>query len=427
MTTPRAPRSLYISYFGLREPLVQTQVLPYLRQIRRGGVEVSLLTFEPDRRRAWPAPEIRAWRIRLGQEGIRWFCLPYHKRPTLPATLADIAAGAWLAARLARREGIDVLHARGHMAAAMGALAKRTSKARLIFDIRGFMPEEYVDAGLWPAEGYLFRGAKAAERRLLAAADGFVVLTERARDILFPGYPEDDRPDRPVEVIPCCVDLERFRSADGLSREAVREDLGLQGRRVLVYVGALGGWYLTQEMADFLGTARQQDRSTFAMILTQSAPEMIAEPLRRLGYEAQDYLIRRVPPEEIPRYLKGADLALSFIKQCYSKLSSSPTKVAEYLASGVPVVSNAGIGDLDHVIAGDGVGVLLKELNREAYLQALGAAERLRREPKLADRCRACAQDRFDLETVGGVRYRRLYQCLLSAEAGAPLPLQVRG
>jgi len=31
-------KTLYICYFGLREPLVQTQVLPYLREIGKGGV-----------------------------------------------------------------------------------------------------------------------------------------------------------------------------------------------------------------------------------------------------------------------------------------------------------------------------------------------------------------------------------------------------
>ena len=41
--------SLYICYFGLREPLVQTQVLPYLRELVAGGVKMSLLTFEPQR------------------------------------------------------------------------------------------------------------------------------------------------------------------------------------------------------------------------------------------------------------------------------------------------------------------------------------------------------------------------------------------
>ncbi|HWP42161.1 MAG TPA: glycosyltransferase [Blastocatellia bacterium] len=409
-------RSLYISYFGLREPLVQTQVLPYLRRIVEGGVEMSLLTFEPDLRRAWTREEFADWRVRLQADGIRWLALPYHKRPTLPATVFDILNGARLAARLAKRERIDVLHARGHVPAAIGAIAKRIAGGRLLFDIRGLMPEEYVDAGIWRGGGYLYRLVKAAERKLLSAADGFVVLTERARGALFPDCSDTDRSGRPIEVIPCCVDIGRFRAADSISRDEARNEAGVQGRRVMVYLGALGGWYLTAAMAEFLAVAHDQDDSTFSMILTQSPSEMIEPLLKRHGLSQKDYLIRKAPPSDVPRYLRASDIALSFIKPCYSKLASSPTKIAEYLAAGLPVICNRGIGDLDEQIEADRVGIIIKGLDRGSYIQALEDVERLRRDRDLSDRCRASALSRFDLERVGGERYRRMYNRLVKTE-----------
>lgn len=403
--------TLYLCYFGLREPLVQTQVLPYLRRLVAGGVRVHLLTFEPHMRERWTREESEAQRAALASEGISWHARAYHKSPSLPATVYDIAAGALAAARIVRRHNLDALHARSHVAAAMGAAAKRLTGRPLIFDIRGFLPEEYADAGVWKAGGLLFRIAKRVERRLLDASDGFVVLTEKARDILFPGY---DKPyARPVEVIPCCVDTGRFRAADSHSREALREELGLAGRRVVVYVGALGGWYLTEETADLLAAAHAQDPSTFSLVLTQSPPEMIAGPLRARGVRAEDFLVRAVAPADIPRYLKAADIAVSLIKPCYSKLSSSPTKLAEYLAAGLPVICNAGIGDVDELVEGERVGVVLRELGRDAYTAALAEADALRREPQAAERSRACAARHFDLERVGGERYLRLYRRVL--------------
>lgn len=432
-------RSLYLCYFGLREPLVQTQVLPYLRELRRGGVELHLLTFEPGGDSAWTESDREAWRARMESQGIQWRMLPYHARPSLPATLYDIAAGALAAARLRRQEGIDLLHARGYVAAAMGALAKWRRGGKLIFDIRGFMAEEYVDAGVWPAGGLLYRLTKVAEKKLLAAADGYVVLTEKARSILFP---REDRPAggppesvskthvggdsvKPVEVIPCCVDQERFRAFDGETRDGLRRSLNLEGRRVIVYVGALGGWYLTEEMVDLLAVAHQEDPSTFSMILTQGPREMIVGRLNSLGVPESDYLVKKVPPEDVPRYLKAADFAVSLIKPCYSKMSSSPTKIAEYLASGLPVISNAGIGDLDALLEEDAVGVVLGACDRESYRQALDAMGRLLLDPGIAGRCRKSARDRFDLVTVGGVRYRRLYQRIFESEARACSPAQV--
>src|SRR4026207_1996091 len=104
-------RTLYLCYFGIRQPLVQTQVLPYLRQLAKADINVSLLTFEPDFSQAWTAETLRAQQAELEAEGISWFQLPYHKSPSLPATIYDIVAGARFAVAPPRRGGIKLLHA----------------------------------------------------------------------------------------------------------------------------------------------------------------------------------------------------------------------------------------------------------------------------------------------------------------------------
>ena len=395
-------RSLYLCYFGLREPLVQTQVLPYLRELVRGGVAMSLLTFEPEAGGTWTTE----WRERLKREGIDWHMLRYHKRPTLPATLFDIVAGAWRASRIVRRERIGLLHARSHVGAAIGALAKKLTGARLIFDIRGFLPEEYVDSGNWPKDGVLFRLTKAAERRLYQSADAFVVLTERARETLFP----NGATGRPVAVIPCCVTTERI--APRSDRDAVRRELGVSDRIVYVYIGALSGYYLLRETAGFLAVARENDARAYALVLTHGPAAPIVAELERHGLTASDYRVMRAEPADVPKFLGAADVALSIIRPSYARIASSPTKFAEYLAAGLPVVSTAGIGDLDGHIEEGRAGVLLRSLDRESYLDALRAVEALRRDPSLGERCRHEARLRYDLETVGGARYRRLYEAL---------------
>lgn len=414
--------TLYLCYFGLREPLVQTQVLPYLREIKKlDNLKVSILTFEPDFETKWKPEEIEAERKKLAAENISWHCLPYHKRPSVPATVYDIFCGARFAANLAKRENVTVLHARSHVPALMGVIAKTLSRRplKLIFDIRGFFPEEYTDAGIWKKNGRLYRTVKRIEKRLLEKSDAFVVLTEKARSILFPESAETgfDKLGRPVEVIPCCVDLRRFKSADADSRNKMRESLKLAGRRVFVYVGSFGGWYLTQETADFLGAAKEKYPETFALILTQSPAESIQPLLEKQGFTANDLLIKQVSPKDIPYYLSGSDVAVSFIKPCYSKQASSPTKNAEYLACGLPIVANSGVGDTGEMIARDKTGVIVEEFNRAAYLKALSELETLSENREiLGERCRENAKAEFDLETVGGAKYRNLYQRLLAKD-----------
>jgi len=293
----------------------------------------------------------------------------------------------------------------------MAALARTLGLTKLIFDIRGFMPEEYVDAGVWRAGGALYRITKAVERKLFAAADAFVVLTHRARKILFPGCSTTDALGRPIEVIPCCVDLEKFGEATPGLRETTRKQLNVNERRVLAYVGALGGWYLSSEMADFIAVAHERDPAIFALLLTQSETqaESFKSRLTELGLLPEDYRVGAVPPHEVPENLVAADFAFCFIKPGYSKLSSSPTKIGEFLASGLPVLCNAGIGDTDDLLIANRVGVVVETFGRESYIQALREVDRLAADINLRQRCRAVAQQYFDLGTIGGARYHRLY------------------
>ena len=272
------------------------------------------------------------------------------------------------------------------------------------------MPEEYVDAGVWPAGGVLYRITKVVERRLLSAADAFVVLTDRAREILFPGCSTTDRLGKPLEVIPCCVDMARFDVSHGL-RDRIRSRLNVNRRRVLVYVGALGGWYLSSEMANFIALAREHDPAIFPLFLTQSGPELeiFKSRLSQLGLSPGDYWAGSVLPNEVPGYLAAADFAFCFIKPGYSKLASSPTKIAEFLASGLPVLCNSGIGDVDKLLAANRVGVIIDNFDRKTCIRGLFELEELAADPEMQQRCRAVAERCFDLGTIGGARYHRLY------------------
>jgi len=403
-------KSLYICYFGVSEPLVQTQVIPYLRELVKGGHELILLTFEPSILQGSDESKIRA---RLSDEGIEWHSLKYHKRFSVIATAWDILAGAWFVRRFIARKKPDILHGRVHVPTLMAALGRKFSrhKPKILFDIRGFFPEEYTDAGIWPENGLLYRSAKRVEGWLLKEADGFVVLTEKAREILFSESAENgyDKLGRPVEVIPCCVDLSRFSSANGQMRESIREELGIRDRYVMAYVGAFGGWYMTEEIANLFGTLKSQRENAFAMILTQSKPEMIEPLLNDRGYQKGDYVITKVPPGAVPNYLSGADAAVSFIKRCYSKLASSPTKNAEYLASGLPVIANSGIGDTDLHLSGNKIGALVNDFSETEFQNAIATIESL---GNVAENCRRAAVELFDIAVVGGERYRRIYQRL---------------
>lgn len=401
--------TLYICYFGVRQPLVRTQVIPYLEELSKNDYKIHLLTFEPDFKNGWTGEQLDTERLLLAEKGIAWQCLAYHKRPSALATAWDIFAGTLRVRKIVAQQKINILHGRVHVPTLMGALARKfsSSKPKLVFDIRGFFPEEYTDAGVWPEKGLLYRAAKRVERWLMQESDGFVILTEKARQMVL----ADES--RPVEVIPCCVDLaNRFPAELAARRDTMREKLGVAGRTVYTHVGALGGLYLTKELSDFMAAARELDPRAFAMFLTQSDPAEIVRLLRERGYSDSDMFVGRVEPSQIPDYLIASDAGLSFVKATYATQSRSPTKIPEYLAAGLPIIANSGVGDVDELINSEKVGILVDEFTPEAYQQALF---KLRRLGYVSERCKETARRRFDLEAVGGSRYFRLYKNLLQS------------
>src|SRR5207245_1979107 len=91
-------------------------------------------------------------------------------------------------------------------------LAQRWTGCRLVFDIRGLVADEYVDAGVW-AEGSLpYQGVKWVERVGIQRADQVVVLTRRMRSWL---AERGLAPVEKIEVIPCCVDFTRSAHGSG--------------------------------------------------------------------------------------------------------------------------------------------------------------------------------------------------------------------
>jgi glycosyltransferase involved in cell wall biosynthesis len=407
--------TLYLCYFGLREPLVQTQVMPYLRQLASAGIKVSLLTFEPQRRdEESRAEEFAKHREQMEAEGIRWFHLTYHKRPSVPATLYDITAGARFAARMIRREGVNVLHARSHVPMAMALMARRMVRCKLIFDIRGLMAEEYVDGEVWAENSLPFRSVKWVERAGLRRADQVVVLTHRMRDWLVEHRLKNAEQ---IEVIPCCVDFARFDAGSTTNGQTSGEESvgasASEERFEIVYAGSLTGLYLVEEMGRFfMAVKAQRGGDAFLRILTVSSPETGAAALKRVGLDEKDFQIKAVPPKDVPAYLRRARLGVSFRKATFSQMASSPTKIPEYLAAGLPVVCNAGIGDMDELVTRERVGVVLSEFNEQSYRAAAEQALALSEDNQARVRAVQAAHQYFDLKTVGGRGYINVYRRL---------------
>lgn len=400
--------TVFLSHNGMTEALGQRQVLPYLRGLAGAGVRIHLFASEP--LGADPAA-VRAIAAVLAPQGILY--TPLRRRPShrMGDKARDCGQLFMTALRTLRRERVRprIVHARGHLpSAAAKLLCSVLPGARFIFDFRGLLAEEYADLGHWRRDELRYRLTGAVERQLLRRADRVVVLTEALRqEFCAAGGPLSGRTGD-VMVIPCCVDLARFRP-DPQARRRSRAQLGLAVDTVLLIFAGSFSRYDLEATARFLRALRRH-RDARLLLLTQDDPQRF-HPFAQTAGCAEAVRSLSAPPEQVPEWLCGADAAVSLLRDCRSSLAASPTKIAEALGAGLPTVISQNVVDYNRL---SGAGILpVLGTDDDALDRAAQALLGELADPEQARAgSRQTAARHFSLENIGVARYRALYEQL---------------
>src|SRR5258708_3094490 len=110
------------------EPLGQSQILPYLRQLARGR-RLPLITFEKGRDLD-DAPRKARFEGLTSRAGIRWIPLRYHKKPGGLATAYDLAVGLAVGIFICSTGRVRIVHARSYVPAVLALVLKRLFGAK---------------------------------------------------------------------------------------------------------------------------------------------------------------------------------------------------------------------------------------------------------------------------------------------------------
>jgi glycosyltransferase involved in cell wall biosynthesis len=405
---------VYLSYTGLAEPLGQSQVLAYLRGLS-GRHRITLVTFEKPADLADTAA-MTALRDLCGKHGIHWVPRRYHHRPRLLATAWDLAVFAFTAFRQARNAQADVVHARGNIPAFVALGLRRVLNVPCIFDMRAFWPEEMVTAGRLERNSVMFRLLTWGEWLCLRRADAVVVQTQAAADHL---QHETLGDLAKLHVIPTCVDLERFHCAQP---ETSRRP------PVIGSVGSVSsGWFRLDWLMAFLHACAGIWPDAKFHVVTRDEPASIASAAERVGLGPDRLRVESRAPGEMPQAFARLDAVAMFFEPGLAKLASCPTRMGEALACGLPVVANAGVGDVAGIIRRYGVGVVVEDATAPSMRRAAAELVRLLEDPELARRCREAAEAWFSLE-AGVAAYHALYREIAAGSVGRePLPQPVQG
>lgn len=351
-------RFLFVVPEGPDATVIDSQVVDNVVALGREGVHFDLL-FLAEPRRYLKDHEYYARRRREIAErtggGVR--VLPIPRRRSL---LGSVPCTAYLLAELARSPGRRlVVHARTDFSGYLAYNARRVHRGlRYVFDCRGDGDSEFLqDAiarNLPPAE--IERGRHWLRVNCMASVAGaehVLAVSSVLRDRLVERYGLDPRRST---VVPCVADSDKFR-LDEHDRAAARRELGLEDRFVVIYPGRFGRWHYTPEMFAVVRGMMDADPKVHLLVLT---PEVeAANALAAQTLPEGRYTILSAAHHEVPRYLRAADLGILLRAPDPLNEVACPTKFAEFVMSGLPVMISADIGDCSRFVAERDAGVVL--------------------------------------------------------------------
>lgn len=375
-------RIVFLLSQDLESPSGLGRYWPLGKELRQLGHDVTILALHPNYRALQPQAKdfiqegvhVRyVGQMHVRKEGNQ---KSYFNQVHL---LYVVVLGTLQLARAALRVRGDAYHVgKPHpMNGLAGLIASRLRRKPLYLDCDDFEAASNLFRSQWQARVVAF-----FERALPCASVGTTTNTRfMAGKLLDLGVP-DDR----VVYVPNGVERSRFCLARDDAVASIRDDLDLQARKVVLYLGSMS---LTNHAVDLLLEAfaivlRNQQRAVLLMVGGGEDYDVLRRQARALNLGGAVRFVGRVVPAMAPVYYRLADVSVDPVRDDLASRARSPLKVMESLVSATPVVTGD-VGDRRQLLAAGG-GLLVSPGDATALA---GALLRVLRDETLRDRLSA--------------------------------------
>ena len=232
-----------------------------------------------------------------------------------------------------------------------GWLRSFVGRAKFVLEVRDLWPEGIVATGQAEVGSFAYRGVDAVVSFLYKRADRIVTVTDGIKNALV--ETRGINTDR-IDVVRAGVDVDSMQT--DISSYEAKKRLGLEGRFVVTYSGTVGNAHGLDSMLGVSKLLRQDQPDVMILIVGSGAEE---ETLRShfVEYQAHNLqLLGQKPRAELPAILAGSDIGLAVLKPSPIFRTVVPTKIYEYMATGLPVLTNVA-GETENIITESGAGI----------------------------------------------------------------------
>jgi glycosyltransferase involved in cell wall biosynthesis len=329
---------LFVTWDGPQVSYLESLFVPIFERLASHGVHFDVLQFR------W-GDSVRTERIAEScrRRGVGYRSVTIHRWPPAVGPLASALFGSSHIRKAIRDFRPDLLMPRSLMPALTVLAAGGRRLRPLIFDADGLEADERVDFRGLDRSSLTYRLLCAIERRTIKQADAILVRTDDAIEIL--AERASVGRDK-FHVVSNGRDISHFSEGNADQRACIRSELNVPASApLLVYSGSAGAKYRFNRLTDFAQRLLDQNPETRLLVLSGSPEVARSEILRRNPKLLDAATIMRVEPDLVAHYVRAADVGFAISAATLSTRAVMPTKVAEYLLCGVPIIGTPVVGD----------------------------------------------------------------------------------
>ena len=392
---------LYISYDGILEPLGHSQVLKYLAFLSK-DFDVTLISFEKINS-AIDKKEFDEMHQYCQQEKINWKPRTYHQGLPLLSHLLNFFSIFYAPFIEMLKNAHQIVHIRSYMPGLGMPLFKMFFNFKLVFDIRGFWADEKVDRLGWSKTSLKYKFFKALEIKLFKHANIVVTLTDSSKEFIEARFKKSSNS---VRVIRTCVDFSEFNA-----EKRVLRPYDFKRRLVLGYLGSIDTAYDFNAFLQLIKNLEERNLKVQLKILSKTPPAIVMQHLKENNLSHLEHEVLFLKRHELSNVINQFDLLGFALKPSFSLIASMPTKIAESLACGTPIICNNFNNDIKDMIEINNIGILhdfSQNLSQENYDEII----KIIQDDASPSRCCKFSKENFSLE-LGVSQYVDIYNSLL--------------
>jgi len=354
----------YITLDSIQEGVGQSQVLSYIRKLSITN-KITLVSFE----KIIPPKNLKN---ELRGYGIEWNYITFGRK--------GIFGGIFRLIKLfSHIPPSGIIHARSDIAA-FAAVLRGSNK--VIWDCRALMADHR--RSLSASKYHRFQAVcfSIMERIIARKSRKIIVITRAVIPILKSRY---SLPEYKFQHISTCVDVSKF-----IPEERNKQDsLPI---RILI-AGTLSPAYDIDLMNCILDKLKHNSNIRVTVALGKNH-DMSWEKLNHVDQ------VLRVEHTEMPRVINESDIGFAIWRNDFgiALKSVAATKVAEFLACGVPVVVNSLQGDFGELIPTHKVGISVAGIAESEIERVALEIQNLNRDSQVSERCRNFAVNYYSLD-----------------------------